>query len=161
MCCGEDEWAEGGREWVISNYKTIYITTIRFTIMSIDIINQLWGEATTIPQRDPEVWRMDPCGAIIKKEDYGDRESEYGWEIDHVVSKSFLLDKGADEDEIGQEDNLRAMHWANNESKGTDYPEYLAVRSSDGEKNIKIEAYYTVSASLQKKLRILYQKYGL
>lgn len=130
-------------------------------MLSIDVISKLWDQASIIPQLDSDVWRADPCGAIIKKEDYGKRECEYGWEIDHVVSKAFLQEAGAPEEEIENEDNLRAMHWANNDSKGTDYPEYLAVRSADGVNNKRIHAYYTVNASTQKKLKMLYQKYGL
>lgn len=34
---------------------------------------------------DPAVWRQDDFGQLIRWSDYGDRNSAYGWEIDHRV----------------------------------------------------------------------------
>ena len=126
-----------------------------------EIIDQLWENAPTVQGKSEAEWRFDPCGALIKRDHYGRRDSDYGWEIDHVVSKAFLISAGASECDYDSIDNLRAMHWANNDSKGTNYPEYLAVRSSQGGKNTRIEAFYTVNADLQKLLKSKFGKYGI
>jgi len=126
-----------------------------------EIIDRLWDNATEVPDRDTNAWRFDPCGALIQKEQYGNRDSEYGWEVDHIVSKAFLIKAGASEDEYDAEINLRAMHWANNDSKGINYPEYKAVRTSEDGRNKRIEAFYTVNKDLQRQLKSRFGKYGV
>ena len=49
------------------------------------IIKQVWEKA--IPQLNCNSCqvRKDTCGAWIVSGDYGNRDSEYGWEIDHII----------------------------------------------------------------------------
>ena len=124
-------------------------------------IDLAWNQALEKEGLDKDIWRLDPCGALIKKSEYGNRRSDFGWEIDHVVSRAYLLSAGASEDEIDISENLRAMHWANNESKGVNYPEYLAVRKEQDGKNIIHEEYFIVGHSLQSILRSKFSKYGI
>lgn len=126
-----------------------------------EMINQLWEEASVVQNLSRDEWRLDPCGALIKKDHYANRDSDYGWEIDHVVSKSFLISAGATEAEYDHMDNLRVMHWANNDSKGTNYPEYKAVRTCVNGKNVIIEAFYTVNKDLQRLLKSRFTKFGI
>jgi hypothetical protein len=44
---------------------------------------RVWMKGTPIAGYDPAVWRYDRVGKIIKYDDHGDRQSEFGWEIDH------------------------------------------------------------------------------
>ena len=69
-----------------------------------------WNHAALIPGRDGNEWRMDDYGCRIRFSDYGDRESDFGWEIDHIVP---LARGGLDIDS-----NLRALYWAVNASRG-------------------------------------------
>ena len=48
-------------------------------------------------------WRKDDLGNIIKYSEYGNRNSNYGWEVDHIVPKS---QGGSD-----KLHNLRPLQW--------------------------------------------------
>ena len=55
---------------------------------SEETIQQVWEKATPVAGNDPAVWRQDQCKAWIGRRFYGNRNSEYGWEIDHIVPVS-------------------------------------------------------------------------
>ncbi len=69
-----------------------------------------WGKARAIPGRDPSLWRIDCDGRIIYWPDYGDRRSDYGWEIDHILPNALFAWDAIQ--------NLRARHWRGNASAG-------------------------------------------
>jgi 5-methylcytosine-specific restriction endonuclease McrA len=76
-------------------------------------VAQVWLRAHPVRGQDPRRIRADASGAWIAFAEFG-RRSPLGWEIDHVrpVAKG-----GGDE-----VTNLQALHWANNRSKGDDWP---------------------------------------
>ena len=64
-----------------------------------------WNKAKIVENDNDKgkVWRKDLADAWIKFTDYGDQESDYGWEVDHAFPES----KGG-----GTEDyNIQAMNW--------------------------------------------------
>ena len=69
-------------------------------------IQKVWEKGRIVPGNDPNVWRKDQCGAWICRSYYGNRNSQYGWEIDHIRPES---NGGGDE-----LSNLRPLQWANN-----------------------------------------------
>ena len=73
-------------------------------------IAAVWSKASIDYNYNPNEYRRDYCGALIRFSDYGNTSSSFGWEIDHIWPKS--LGGG---DEIS---NLQALHWLNNRSKG-------------------------------------------
>ena len=75
-----------------------------------EIIQQVWSKAIKVINQDSAFIRKDRCGAWIKINDYGNRNSEYGWEIDHIVP----ITKGGT-DVLS---NLQPLHWDNNVAKG-------------------------------------------
>lgn len=68
-----------------------------------DTIQRVWEKGTVVPGNNPHVWRKDQCGAWIGRQFYGDRNSQYGWEIDHI-----------DPDGGDGLANLRPLQWTNN-----------------------------------------------
>ncbi len=88
-------------------------TTKRGKEFTQEIQQQVWEKAKPIEGHSPNVVRRDVCGAVIRREDYGNTCSHYGWEIDHI--KPIAFDGG---DEI---DNLQPLQWRNNRAKGDDF----------------------------------------
>jgi len=76
-------------------------------------INDAWEEAKTIRGKNPETWRKDPYGNVIRKGSYG-TQGNYGWELDHSKPKS---KGGSDSDR-----NIQPVHWDENRKKAEKYP---------------------------------------
>ena len=79
---------------------------------NIETIQAVWEKATIVAGNDPDVWRKDQCGAWIGRSFYGNRGSEYVWEIDHITPVS----RGGS-DALS---NLRPLQWENNASRQDD-----------------------------------------
>ena len=90
-------------------------------------IQAVWEKGETIPTYDSNKWRKDKCGAWMTRSEYGNRDSDYGWEIDHITPKE---DGGTD-----KIDNLRPLQWENNASKSSG--RLVCVVISSGTKNVK------------------------
>jgi hypothetical protein len=71
----------------------------------------VWNKGRKIPGLDPNVWREDAYGFRIKYDEHGDRNSPYGWEIDHHPIPVAL--GGAN-----TLDNLRPLHCRPNATLG-------------------------------------------
>lgn len=85
------------------------------------------------PKPDPNEYRLDDLGAVIKKSEYG-KKTEFGWTIDHIFPVS-----------LGGDDNIRnlqLLHWSNKERKGDDFPDFkwdtTFNNDGDGIGNIKM-----------------------
>ncbi len=76
---------------------------------SEEIIQKVWDKSKTVSGYDSTKWGKDECGAWIGRQNYGDRDSKYGWEIDHIKPES---ERGTEE-----LSNLRPLQWKNNASK--------------------------------------------
>lgn len=115
----------------------------------------IWEKGIEDDKYPSDKVRKDACGAFIRYADYGNRDSIFGWEIDHIYPASKLT-RGEDVDNIA---NLRPFHWKNNESKGANYPFYTACMVADDENatNVEKNVGKVVNQQKQAELRELYQ----
>ncbi len=90
---------------------------------SKETIQEVWEKGTIVKNVDSNIWRKDQCGAWINRNKYGDRNSDYGWEIDHISP--------GDNDNIS---NLRPLQWQNNVDKSDG--KLKGYITSQGNKNI-------------------------
>jgi len=77
-------------------------------------VGSVWQKGRAIEGYDAKVWRYDSCGKVMKFSEYGNTNSENGWEVDHIkpVAKSGTDDLS----------NLQPLQWDNNRKKGDTYP---------------------------------------
>lgn len=111
-------------------------------------MKDVWEKASRVKGFDPDLIRKDCCGALILKSEFGNRNSKFGWEIDHV----YPLSRGGDNDIV----NLRPMQWENNVAKGDDFPVYNRAVRAEGHDNIHDKSQFKVNDALFEKLNLLY-----
>ncbi len=92
-------------------------------------IQAVWEKGKIVKPNDPNVYRQDECDAWIKRDRHGNRNSNVGWEIDHIKPEA---DGGSDD--IG---NLRPLQWENNVSKSDG--RLICVVTASGNENVKIK----------------------
>jgi hypothetical protein len=82
-------------------------------IMAFDekTINAVWAKGQTAGSNDPADYKKDECGAWIYFSHYGNKGSQYGWEIDYITSVKHV---GSD-----NLNNLRPLQWQNYACKGS------------------------------------------
>lgn len=68
-----------------------------------EMIQRVWEKGIPVNGQIPADWRKDQCGAWMSRGHFGDRNSQYGWEIDHIAPSG--------PDVLG---NLRLLQWENN-----------------------------------------------
>lgn len=94
----------------------LYNKTSKGILFSEEVISLVWEKAAPIQGKDPNVYRRDVCGAVIRKDMFGVSNNLYslGWEIDHIKP----LELGGSDDIS----NLQALQWCNNRTKDLNYP---------------------------------------
>lgn len=76
---------------------------------SQEIIVKVWCKGNTDTKWPADEWRFDKYGTWMRFGDYGNRNSKYGWEIDHIIPKSRGGSDGLS--------NLEPLQWQNNVKK--------------------------------------------
>lgn len=119
----------------------------------------VWKKGVVDDKYPSDKVRKDSCGALIYYEDFGDRDSMFGWEIDHIFPKVELCKKkDISDDQIDNIINLRPLNCKNNASKGANYPFYTACLKADDEHitNIEMREGKVVNLQIQKQLNEFY-----
>ena len=70
---------------------------------------EVWTKGRPVSGRSPSEWRYDDFNNLIKYDEYGNRNSAFGWEIDHIVP---VRQGGTD-----HISNLRPLQWQANVSR--------------------------------------------
>lgn len=97
-------------------------------LFAASVIDEVWSRAEVVVGYDENEFRKDICGALIKKDLFGQKNSKLAmaWEIAHIKPI-----------EIGGEDsiyNLLALQWENNLHKKDNYPFWTCkVKEHNGE----------------------------
>jgi len=76
-------------------------------------VEAVWRKGAIVFGQNSMKVRKDACGATIWREKYGNRDSSFGWEIDHI--------KPISADGTDNLFNLQPLHWKNNAAKGESY----------------------------------------
>lgn len=116
--------------------------------MNEQLLDEVWRRGIPVEGCDPAKIRKDCCGAFLLRSAYGNRYSDFGWEVDHILPQS----RGGDDNLR----NLRPMQWRNNLSKGDSYPDYESVVTSSDNSNVDSLVIRSVNADIQKELSALY-----
>jgi len=99
-----------------------------------ELINSVWEKGRTIENIDPNMFRLDACGAMIMKDKVGNSENYFGWVIDHINPNGSMSNL----------DNMRPLNVMNDISKGNDYPSYLSHCKWDGDRNVYFQTNMTI-----------------
>lgn len=85
---------------------------------------KVWNKGTTVEGYDAAKFRKDKCSAWITRNQYGNRDSIYGWEIHH-------LNCNPDDNRF---ENLVPLQWKNN-CITSDNKKLSCPVKSNGDKN--------------------------
>jgi hypothetical protein len=122
--------------------------------------DEVWELGKVVAGFDGNRWRKDACGAWMAYNKYGDMDSDYGWQVDHIFPTSVLEENDVAESDRDNIINLRPMQWKNNDVKDKDYPTYNTAVTSSEKKNIDMDGTYTVNKQKQQALKDFFSKHG-
>jgi len=76
---------------------------------SDEMVQKVWEKGMIVPSSDSTIWRKDQYEAWIKRSDYGNRKSSYGWEIHQTKPEA--------QGNANELANLNPLHWENKDFK--------------------------------------------
>lgn len=55
------------------------------TSIKPEIVDLVWERARVTAEADPAMWRLDPCGAWIRRDQFNRDDAEFGWRVEQVA----------------------------------------------------------------------------
>ena len=90
-----------------------------------DLKRAAWARTSPVSgQMNAWEFRRDAFGNLVRYADFGNRHSPFGWELDHIISRS----AGGSTDP----ENLQALHWKATAAR-TEVPSSLVKREESRE----------------------------
>lgn len=88
-------------------------------------LKKIWARGKSVEGFNSLKYRQDACGAWMEYSKYGDRDSTYGWEVDHIDPNggNFLS-------------NLRPLQWENNVAKSDGKLKCVVTSKNNGNVNV-------------------------
>lgn len=83
-------------------------------LMSLDLalVDAVWERARATAEADPATWRLDTCGAWIRRDQFDRNDSDFGWRIESVAAGRPT-----------EPASLRALHWRNHFDVANNQPQ--------------------------------------
>lgn len=107
-----------------------------------------WNKCSEVQGRNPDDWRKDICGALIKYDQYR-TDDEFSWDIDHIIPRAMFEDDGKPD----IPENRIAMHKGNNDSKKDDFPVFTAsIVGTEKFQNVRSERRLYLPPNILKEL---------
>ena len=93
-------------------------------MMLEDMKRAAWARTSPVSgQMNAWEFRKDCLGNLVRYNDYGNRHSPFGWEVDYIVPRAL----GGSSDP----DNLQVLHWKANAAR-VDIPRGLSMQEELG-----------------------------
>lgn len=126
-----------------------------------ELLDAIWSKGLTDANYDSDHVRKDACGAWMIREQYGNRESPFGWEVDHIYPESKLTAINVPQQVINDLSNLRPLNWKNNDSKQDDYPNYHSTCKAEDDHNVDCDDEKVVNTKVQACIETLFKDYDI
>lgn len=110
------------------SFKKIY-----YSFFKKRLVKKIWEKAQVIENMDPDLYRLDHCGALIKKELLCAKRQPLSmvWEIDLIKPK-----KQGGKEELS---NMQALQWENKKAKAESFLYWRSVVKANGKANYQLK----------------------
>lgn len=102
-------------------------------VFTPEMISKVWEKAEIVPGFDPQIFRKDKCGALIRRDLFRVTKDSLSmaWEINFIKPEAL----GGTE----ELNNLQPLQWKNSRHKEDNYPSWSCLVGSEQNKNQLVE----------------------
>jgi hypothetical protein len=92
-------------------------------------IEKVWLKGKEVSGYEKNKHRKDLAGAWMQKDQHGNQDSIFGWQIDHKIPSA--------KNGCSSMCNLQPLQWNNNQTKSDDFPSFKTSITSENNSNIE------------------------